>query len=495
MYDGWAHPILSCAETKELESRLFAGDEAAEWGAIQSAGEALGRGVLNDFQEMGAFPRDGRLLVISGKGHNGGDALLAAAHISRQYPSISIDVLLVYGTKQLRPLALRAWQKLQTDHTQKVKEVTLHSLNESYDLCLDGLFGFQFRPPLDGHAVDVLKAVNALSIKLRAAVDLPSGGEDESAFKADFTYATGVVKSPLLSMPKAGRLRYLDLGLFKAGEAKHGGHRVLTEGILRPLRGWRDPHTDKRGEGHLFVVAGSLNYPGAALMTVMAALRSGVGLVSAFVPESLVSSFAAQVPEAIWVGWPETPDGCLALEGQYLLKERIARASALVIGPGLGREPETLALAMDIVKTTSVPILVDADALHPSVIEKSGGPLVLTPHAGEFTRIAGEQELPAYATAVKATVVLKGPVTRICAGAEVYHSLYGGPVLARGGSGDLLAGIIGAQMARTPQNVLESVCRGVVWHGLAGDALARTHGSVAVRTTQLLDFLGNVLRL
>ena len=77
----------------------------------------------------------------------------------------------------------------------------------------------------------------------------------------------------------------------------------------------------------------------------------------------------------------------------------------------------------------------------------------------------------------------------------MYHSIFGGPVLARGGSGDFLAGIIGAQLAQTPQEVLQAVCRGVAWHGLAADALARTHGSVAVRTIQLLDFLGTALRL
>ena len=512
MHHSMAHPILSGAETKILESKLFGGDESVEWQAMLVAGAAIGRRALNDFLEIGGFPRDGRLLVLAGKGHNGGDALLAAAYISQQYPEVQIDVLLVYGPKQLRPLSLRTWQQLQTEHSPKVKVVTLKSLRRSYDLCLDGLFGFQFHPPLDGTSIEVLEAVNALPVRLRAAVDLPSGGDTPAAFRADFTYATGVLKQSLLAMPNAGRLRYLDLGWW-VGSAKFssaskqaaynpittdtysGSDRVLTDGILQPLRGWRDPYTDKRGQGHLFVVAGSRHYPGAALMTVMAALRSGAGLVSAFVPESLVSAFAAQVPEAIWVGWPETPDGGLALEGHHLLKERIARASALVVGPGMGREAETLALAADIVKSSTVPVLVDADALQASVIANSNGSLVLTPHLGEFSRISDGLELHDFATKTRATVLLKGPITRITAGDEVYHSIFGGPVLARGGSGDLLAGIIGAQLAQNPHEVLPSVCRGVAWHGLAADALARTHGAVAVRTTQLLDFLGTALRL
>src|SRR5690606_14184129 len=148
-------------------------------------------------------------------------------------------------------------------------------------------------------------------------------------------------------------------------------------------------------------------YPGAALMTVTAALRSGAGLVSAFVPESLVPAFAAQVPEAIWVGWPETPDGSLALEGIHLLRERMNQASALVMGPGMGREPETFALAADVLKTVRVPVVVDADALQPDVLTGALAPLVLTPHAGEFKRIAGEKSLREYAQASGAVVVLK----------------------------------------------------------------------------------------
>ena len=454
---------------------------------------ALAEAVLADFDEIGGIPEGSQILVLAGKGHNDGDALLAAQIILVRYPKVRADVRLVYGMRGLRPLALRCWQQLQNNHACNVREIAEHGLLDAYDLCLDGIFGLQFRPPLDDRSSRLLQKINALPIKLRAAVDLPSGANEKDAFKADFTYATGVLNKPVLSWPNAGRLRYLDLGFFESGGAVGSRDSVLTDNVLEPLREWRDPHADKRSQGHLFVVTGSCNYPGAALMTVTAALRSGAGLVTAFVPESLVPVFAAQVPEAIWVGWPETPNGGLALEGRHLLLERMSRATALVLGPGLGREVETIALAADMVKSSPVPILIDADALQPDVIALATSPLVLTPHAGEYARIAGKRELKEFASSVPATVVLKGPVTRICGGKEIYHSLLGGPVLARGGSGDLLAGIVGAQLARTPDDGLAAVCRGVVWHGLAAGALARKHGAVAVRTTQLLDFLPKAL--
>lgn len=489
-----AHPILSCDDAKALEARLFAGDEAREWPAMQAAGAALAAAVLRDFAEIGGFPSDGRVLVVAGKGHNGGDALLAASEILRCHPRAQVDVLLVYGLTALRPLAARACRQLQHAAPDRVRLVTLRSLAEGYTLSLDGLFGFQYRPPLDARAITVLARVNALLVRLRAAVDLPSGWAAPEAFRADFTYATGGVKTPLLAQPNAGRLRYLDLGFFSAAADASAQDQVLTRSVLAPLQGWRDPRTDKRRQGHVFILGGSKNFPGAVLMTVLAALKSGAGLVTAFVPENLVATYAAQVPEAMWVGWPVTAAGGLALTGQPLLVERWSRATALVIGPGLGREKETIALVARIVSAAKVPVLLDADALLPETLRAARTSLVLTPHEGEFERIAAGVDLRAFARATGAAVVLKGPVTRIAVGETIYHSFFGGPVLARGGSGDLLAGIIGSQLALTPADPAGAACRGAAWHGSAADALARAHGATAVRTTQVLDYLSLALR-
>jgi NAD(P)H-hydrate epimerase len=484
------HPILTADETRGLETRLFGGDEAKAWAAMTRAGRAVAAAVRRDFAEIGGIPDRARLLVLVGKGNNGGDALIAAQAVLERFPGAGADVVPVFGVRPLRPLARRAWQALMHAARDRVAVRPAAALAGGYDLCLDGVFGFQFRPPADPRIAGLLAAVNALPIRLRAAVDLPSAG----LFHADFTYATGAVKTPVLTDRHAGRLRYLDLGFFRAGAA--GASRVLTAGVLAPLAALRAPHTDKRTYGHVFVLGGSRNYPGAVLMSVLAALHSGAGRVTAFVPESLVPVFAARAPEAIWVGWPETPGGGLALEGGHLLRERIDTAGALLMGPGLGRERETLALVADVVKTARVPLVLDADALQREAVHAAKTPLVLTPHAGEFARIAQGLALENYAAETGATVVLKGPVTRIANGAPatVYHSFFGGPVLARGGSGDLLAGLIAGLLAQTPAAPALAAARGVVWHGLAADLLARAHGQTAVLTTQLLDFLPAALR-
>ena len=497
-----SHPILSCEAAGAFESRYFQGDEAREWPAMVCAGKAVAAAVRRDFREMGEFPDAARILVLAGKGHNAGDALIAARELLAMSPTASVDVEFSFGERTLRPLAQRAWRELVQAAPGRVSAAGTVP-GASYTLCLDGVFGFRFRPPIEPRIAALFERVNALPIRLRAAVDVPSGG----LFRADFTYATGIVKTTALDPKTAGRLRYLDLGFFAedgAAAPPAASDRVLVPALLAPLAALRPAQSDKRTFGHVGIIGGSRSYPGAVLMAALAAVRSGAGLVTAFVPESLAAVFVARAPEVMWVGWPETPDGGLALEGRHLLDALRGRLTALVIGPGLGREAETLALAKDIVARSSVPLVIDADALQPDIVSAGHVARVLTPHAGEWARI-GEASL------MEATVVVKGPVTRIesraglqsaLPGAEgglkprptAYYSLAGGPVLARGGSGDLLAGLIGGLLAQTPDDPLLAAARGALWHGLAADALARARGQVAVNTTQVLDFLGVALR-
>jgi NAD(P)H-hydrate epimerase len=523
MSPSLAPPILSCAEAGLLEARRFGGDETLEWAAMEEAGRGLAAAVLGDFEEIGSFPEEGRLLVLVGKGHNGGDALIAAQEILRRHARARAVVGFLFGERSLRPLAQRAWRELAQAAGERVSCAGTESwagAGAAYEVSLDGVFGYQYRPPLPPAVAAALGRANALPVRLRAAVDLPSGLDEPGAFRADFTYATGLVKEPLLGCAAAGRVRLIDLGFFSGaqGEGPAAGRRragaapsdrVLTAALLAPLGALRPGQTDKRSYGHLLILGGSRQYPGAVLMNALAALHSGAGLVTALVPQSLAAGFAARAPEAMWVGCPETASGGLALGALAQFKERSERASALALGSGLGREPETLALAREAVRLSRTPVLIDGDALQPDIVAAARTRLVLTPHAGEYRRIAGAAELRAYCARAGATVALKGPVTRVCSGSTdqgrrsavaaacVYHSFFGGPVLARGGSGDLLAGLTGGQLAQAAargEPILEAVCRGVVWHGLSADALARARGQTAVSVTELIDYLPKTLR-
>lgn len=494
-----SHPILSAGEAKKFEAQHFAGDEEAEWQAMMEAGKAVGAAVFRDFGEYGEWPVAPRLLVVAGKGHNGGDALLAADKLLHELPGARAEVLFLFPERELRPLTARAFRQLVHSAPGRVASVRPGDVvDKHYEVLLDGVFGYQFRPPLDARVKEIFSTLRKLTVSLRVAVDLPSGLGDEAALAADATYATGILKAEVVERKQrevAGRLRYLDLGFF-SGKAETGGEarsRVLVPAMLQSLRRLRPATADKRHYGHLLVMGGSRSYPGAIMMTVRAALRSGVGLLTAVVPESLVPAYAAHVPEAMWVGCPETPAGGLALEGFGEVRRVLERATALAIGPGLAREAESLALVNDILDTTDRPVVLDADALQPEVVRHGKQQKILTPHAGEFKRLAGDQSLEDYVNGTGVICVAKGSPTQIAQRGRRYLSVAGGPVLARGGSGDMLAGMIGGLLAQDPQHPMEAACTGVLWHGTAADCWARAGGATAVQSTELLNFLGRAL--
>ena len=498
-----SHPVLTCTEARAWEKARLT-DEALEWSAMQTAGSKVALSILDDFKEIGGFPAGGRILVLAGKGHNGGDALLAARQILADRSDASVTVVLGFGPEDLRPLAGRALDWLRQQAPERVKiqplEVALET-GQQYALCLDGIFGFQFRVPMDPASARLISRANKHpGIRLRAAVDLPSGVGLTSAtepFRADFTYATGSVKYPVLSPRNAGvvgRLRYLDIGLLQEDSAPDATERILLPSLLQPLAGLRASQSDKRTFGHLLLVGGSRSYPGAVVLAARAALRSGAGLVTAFVPEALAPEYAARHPEVMWVGCPVTAQGGLAAGTADLVRTRSAKATALLIGPGLGAEAETVALAAHLAGEAKVPLVLDADALRPEVVARvRDKPFIGTPHAGEFDRIAPALFTDGNFTASQGVLVLKGPLTRVTDGKTIYHSPFGGPVLARGGSGDILAGLIGGLLAQSPAHPGRAACQGVVWHGRAADLLARSHGQVAIETSEVLEQLGPAL--
>ncbi len=509
----YMHPILNCAESQKLEVDLFNGDEKLEWLAMNRAGLSIAEEMVLDFRETFGVEKPKTFLVLVGKGHNGGDAVIALRHLMNRSVGSKAFIVFPYGLSKLRPLTQRALDELQVAQGECLKYLSVRSgaeeqLNkfldgEQIDVCIDGILGMQFRPPVRGLGRELIEAVNKLRIGFRAAIDLPSGMGDESdelSFEAEFTYATGILKAPLVEQHgTAGRIRYLDLGFFDEADALFG-KAVITKEILSFRNELREPHTHKKKMGHVFVVGGSAKMPGAILMTVEAALRSGVGLVTAFVPESIAAEAAVIAPEAMWVPMPEIPDdGGLALEGLGFVREKLSAATGFVLGPGMGTNPETHTLVQEIIKLSNVPLLLDADALRPELIDKiqEGRSVCLTPHVGEFGRLIGEpgiqcvgnEKLKNYAKEKGVVVSLKGSPTRITEGERVCYSLFGGPVLARGGSGDVLSGLVGGRISIPDTKFLEEVCQAVAWHGNAADELARNQGQVTAKATDLLEWL------
>ena len=516
-------PVLSCEEALAFEADYFNGDEELEWKAMNQAGESLGDCLLRDMRELRTIPHRPRILVLVGKGHNGGDALIAAKRFLKTIPTARAVIWPLSSWENCRPLCQRAHKNLIELVGKRVEEVPaidrllgIDDLRaafsalvekEGFSASIDGILGMQAKLPLRAPLPNlVFELNNTDQIGVRAAVDIPTGvGEQVSgdpALRADFTYATGIAKKPLLldqNQKWLGRLRYLDLGFFKEKsnlEDNQSSSFVLCGSALKTLRKLRPVISDKRSNGHLFLLAGSRDLGGAAMMAAQAALKAGVGLLTVGIPESLHASFVSQRPEAMWVPLPETPNGGLALEALGKVRQFLDKSTALAVGPGLGSEGETHSLIRETLRFWNGPAILDADALRSEVLDKISSPerLILTPHAGELERFRGTGSVEEYTLNKGSVVVLKGAHSQIVIKGKRTYSFSGSSLLARGGSGDLLTGIIGAILAGGEYDLFSSAALGVLWHGRAAEVLARQHGQEAVYITDILDYLSFAIR-
>jgi len=268
----------------------------------------------------------------------------------------------------------------------------------------------------------------------------------------------------------------------------------------------RSDRAHKGDFGRLLVVAGSIDYPGAAVLTGLGAMRAGAGLVRVAAAQSVVARMAASVPELTWLTLDEEAPGLIAPGGWRRVTTESAAHDAVVIGPGLGRQPATLRRARQLIADVGAPTVVDADGLNALAgsarwWQGQRSPLVLTPHAGEFGRLTGapppdadDDDARAEAVAAAAlrwdqVVVLKGARTLVAApDGEVVRSDVATPALATAGSGDVLAGAIGAFMAGGATPFDAAAC-GVAVHGAAGLLAAGRIGNAGVMARDLAALL------
>lgn len=522
-------PILSRQDATALEAKLLPSADSV-WNAMDKAARGIAAHCEHLLKEIGAYPasRQLNILLLAGTGHNAGDGLLALNHLARSLKSpLNLSVCFIYGTASLKPATQKAWSQLQENKSLTLNQVSvaqLTALSDTFALCLDGICGFNAEPPLRSPAQEALKWINLYPhCLLRVAIDVPSGLPEEPApidasplyptdavFRADATIATGLAKRAVCHpehLPWVGRLRLADLGWSKGADTA-GNSFLLSPSSLNRFKRHRSPIGDKRHYGHVFVLAGSRFMIGAALMTIQAAIRAGAGLVTGLVPAPLAPRLAVAAPEAMWLPLPVAPDGTLTMDALMILRQQMERASVLVMGPGMELDKSTRNLMARITREIPLPLVLDASALIPEVMAaivgrpEDSGHVILTPHWGEFHRIARDdmdsiildEELSIYAQKVNSVIVLKGANTRVSNGERLVHIPTGGPVLSRGGTGDILSGITGALLAQSPEKPYSAACEAALWHGAASDLLAAEKGQHAVATTELLDYLSPALR-
>lgn len=514
-------PVMTCAQAKSWEKRFFNRGNDSESAPLPQerdfmlrAGNGIGSFILNRLGDKAPA----HLLVLVGKGHNGGDALIAARKILNAFPRNSIPAKLIFFAENwdaLAPLTMDAYEDFLRDCGttktlfigEKINDALSDFLPKQCDgVIIDGIYGHGFRPPLSESVLRALTEINALANdNLCVAVDLPSGLSDSPypyyAFSADFTCATGIVKAPIL-LPEnekyVGRVVPVAIGFPVEDECIFAAD---TACVLNNIPKKRPVFCDKRDFGHVLIVGGSRSMPGALMLNTLAALQSGAGLVSVLCPESVHAAFAARAPGAMWIPCKETEDGALDLrDGLAKFRKYVGKATAVLCGSGMGDSPDALALIQSIAAETpeKSALILDADALRPGTLGalRRFGENILLPHAGEFMRLGGNLQTPEKFLEKRplAAVALKGAYTQILSSDKRIYTFAGTSALARGGSGDVLAGITAAVFAeralRPGVSATELLTQAVCWHGSAAQAWERASGTRSANIANLPDFLG-----
>jgi NAD(P)H-hydrate epimerase len=477
------------------------------------------------------FPETRRVTVLCGTGNNGGDGMMAARLLSEA--GLDVITLLLGEPEQLKGDAAIAWSELNHPRHGEVR-VVAHAFDPAEhddafrtDLIVDALFGTGFRPPLPRLALAAHEWMWQSPIPVLApvlAIDLPSGWladgtsatPSNTVFDAD-AVITFTAPKPAHVFGKLTRRWNQPVVVASIGSPEGIIRSELNldwagsslEFVQRPRR-----FTANKGDfGHVLVVGGAFGSAGgkagAPAMTALAALRAGAGLVTAAVPAPALPVVASFAPELMT--WPlvATAQGRIAAEN--LEPDRLDALTegktVLAIGPGLGQDPETAKFVTGLLAATTIPAVIDADALNIfaqnlELLDQvgKGRTMVLTPHPGELARLYGctvadvqEDRLAAARNLVistGATVVLKGART-IIAHPDFHEAVNtsGNPGMAKGGSGDVLAGLIAGLLAQHPNNPVQAVEAAVYLHGLAADLAVCEGDQHTLLATDLLAYL------
>lgn len=462
---------------------------------------------------------------LVGSGNNGGDALVALTWLAEVGWRTHAYLL----NRDLEDPLIVRYLGAGGDVLQVSNDPDLNSLRDvlrESDVLLDGLLGTGVNLPLKAEAAFVLAGAQSLLSKMDAppfvvAVDCPSGVDCDSgaaaeeAISADLTVTMAAVKQGLLKLPAfglVGGLEVVDIGLPDALEIWAGLKTEVADWEqVSALLPERSPASHKGTFGTAFVIAGSTSYTGAALLAGEAAYRAGAGLVTMAVPALLHGVLAGHIPEAVWVTLPHE-NGFLSSHAAEIVLENLGRATAVLVGPGIGRHSSTRLFIEKLLPSIPVSLVVDADGLWhlgASILSLEKGfairsPAVLTPHPGEMSVLTGlsreeiqenrEAIAEQYARIWGHVVVLKGAFTVIAAPDGRRTTIpVATPALARAGTGDVLAGLIAGLCAQGVDS-FDAAVAGAFIHAQSGLVAAEALGTTAsVLARDVLKAIPNVL--
>ncbi|HBR08610.1 MAG TPA: bifunctional ADP-dependent NAD(P)H-hydrate dehydratase/NAD(P)H-hydrate epimerase [Clostridiales bacterium] len=451
--------------------------------------------------------------IFCGAGNNGGDGVAAALHLLPR--GVKTRVLFVGDRRKLsqdtaemerRLIALGGqMEDLDPDEPGLGKDLARAGV------IIDAMFGIGLNAPLRGAALSAARLINAAGAPVLAA-DIPSGVEADTgrvpgeAVAADRTVTFSMAKPGHFVEPGCtfcGVLEIAGIGvppefLEKAGIGVH----AVTGAELSLPRRRRISH--KGNYGRLLIVGGSVGYTGAPTLAARAAVRGGAGLVFVAVPSDIYAITAMKNDEAMPFPLDCDAEGRLSIGAGGEISARLAACDTAVIGPGLGRSADIAGLVPNAVSACEKPLVIDADGLwglshDMEALRRAGETVILTPHEGEFLRMGGAltgdrlSDARSFAKEHGCVLVLKGHRT-VCAfpDGEAFINTTGNPGMAKGGSGDVLAGLIGAMLCQLPMR--RAVITAVWLHGRAGDLCAEKYGEYAMTASDVIGMLPEAMR-
>ncbi len=436
--------------------------------------------------------KDKKIAVVCGNGNNGGDGFVIADNLKNN--GMDVTVITPLG----EPLTDSAKHYFSVLKDLEITNV----IDNDYDVIIDAIFGIGLNRPLDKNVIEIINKINSQNA-YRVAIDIPSGIESDSGkvlgecVNANLT-VTFIALKPCFVLPPAsdftGKTIVADIGVnpidytYKTIEAPNLPHRK------------KNSHKGTFGTAAL--ICGSYGMAGAAILSARACLRSGVGIAKCIIPKSIYKILTCAVPEAVCVIEKQTVSG--TFKGSINLSKALEKATAVLVGCGIGNNKNTQKLVKRLIENTNIPTVIDADGINAlvsniNVLKNTNAPIILTPHPAEMARLCGisvaEVESDRVNTALRfakefnCIVALKGANTLIATpDGQVYFNTCGNNGLATGGSGDVLAGITVSYLAQGLEP-LEAVKTAIYIHSCTADKIASIKGERALLPSDIIEAL------
>ncbi len=451
--------------------------------------------------------------ILCGCGNNGGDGFVIARKLFEN--GARPTVILASGapkTADAAEMLSRLPDGVAVYDAARFASTALRT-TESADIIIDALFGTGLTRAIDGFSAELIRTANSSSA-LRFAVDIPSGAECDTgkllgeSFNADYTVTFEAFKPCHILPPSnalCGKLVAAAIGIDKSVISSLPYEAQIIDSAVLKKRGKND---NKGIFGTALSVCGSYGMSGAAIISSLAALRSGLGIMKTACITENYTALAASVPESVLIPC-ESKDGKYGAAALPTLKKQLKTADALLIGCGLGISNDTARITRELSLSSSVPVIIDADGINAvasdiEFTEQMKAPLIMTPHSGEMARLCGmtASEVEAdrmgiarrFATENGVYLVLKGANTLVATpDGKIYVNMSGNAGMATGGTGDMLSGMILSLLAQGYE-VEDAVCTAVKLHGDAGDRASDRVGEIALLPRDMLEELPHLFK-